>query len=320
MQLSSYRWIAALIVILSGCTSISGSSSLSSRPSVPASRLSVRYIQNTFRATNPRAPGISYSPAALLERDGYYDLGNEIRFIAPEVASARGLEADVDVSNADIRGNNPWNGVGPYASRGNSTELVLFVRGGQSTQNSADVLFVFHAIFRDVPRGIEYWHADYRVKVNTLTPWDPAFDSDTVRKLIIRVFDDLEKDGLIRGAQQKVTNESQPEPLLAPSQPIISEGEAAGSPEPVPYIDARGQEGYRKWLAGGAHGAFAISTDGHWGYSPGASEASENERAAEQRAISICQILATTACFIYARDSRVIWHGADRSPAASVNQ
>ena len=322
MLLSSFRWTAVLIAVLSGCTSISGSSSLNTRPSAPASILSVRYIQNSFRAANSRTPGLAYSPAALLERDGYYDLGNEIRVIAPEVASARGLEADVTVSDADIRGNNPGSGGGasPYASRANGKELVLFVSGGQSTQNSADVQFVFHAIFRDTPPGIEYWHADYRVKVNTLTPWDPAFDGDTVRKLVSRMFDDLEKDGLVLAARQQFTNEPPRQPLLAPSQPVVSEEKPTVSPRPVPYIDARGQEGYSKWLAGGLHRAFAISTDGHWGYSTDASEVSGSERAAEQRAISICQILAKTECFIYALDSRVVWRGADESPAPSTNR
>jgi hypothetical protein len=321
MLLTYLRWTAVLCVALSGCTSISGSSTLNIRPSAPASALTVRYIQNSFRAANSRVPSLAYSPAALLARDGYYDLGNEIRVIAPEVASARGIEADVVVSDADIRRNIPGSGSGeiPQAPGANGKELVLFVSGGQSTQNSADVQFVFHAIFRDAPPGVEYWHADYRVKVHTLAPWDPAFDSNTVRKLISRMFEDLDKDGLVLGARQQFANKSPGQPLLAPAQPVVSEEKTTVSPSPVPYIDARGQDGYRKWLAGGLHRAFAISTDGHWGYSTEASEVSGNERSAESRAISICQILAKTECFIYALDGRVVWHGADRSlvPPAS---
>lgn len=322
MPLSSFRWTVVLFALLSGCTSISSSSSLNSRPSAPTSILSVRYIQNSLRAANSRTPGIAYSPAALLERDGYYDLGNEIRVIAPEVASARGLEADVTVSDADIRRNNHTNEVGanPYASPVNGKELVLFVSGGRSTQNSADVQFVFHAIFRDTPPGIEYWHADYRVKVSTLTPWDPAFDSDTVSKLFSRIFDDLEKDGLVIGARQQFAAESPQQPVLTQLQPVVSQEKAIIPTGQVPYIDARGQEGYRKWLTGGPHRAFAISTDGHWGYSTDASEVSGDARAAEQRAISVCQILAKTECFIYALDNRIVWHGADGSPAPSVNR
>lgn len=322
MPLSSFRWTVILFALLSGCTSISSSSSLNSRPSAPTSILTVRYIQNSLQAANSRTPGIAYSPTALLERDGYYDLGNEIRVIAPEVASARGLEADVTVSDANIRHNNHTSGVGanPYASRVNGKELVLFVSGGRSTQNSADVQFVFHTIFRDTPPGIEYWHADYRVKVNTLTPWDPAFDSDTVRKLLSRIFDDLAKDGLVIGARQQFASAVPQQPVLAQSQPAVSEEKATIPPAQVPYIDARGQEGFRKWSAGGSHRAFAISTDGHWGYSTDASEVSGDARAAEQRAISVCQILAKTECFIYALDNRIVWHGADGSSAPSANR
>ena len=322
MSLSSFRWTVFLLTVLSGCTSISSTSSLNSRPSAPASVVSVRYIQNSLRATNSRTPGIAYSPSALLERDGYYDLGNEIRVIAPEVASDRGLEADVTVSEADIRRNNHTSGVGanPYASRESSKELVLFVSGGRSTQNSADVQFVFHAIFRDTPPGTEYWHADYRVKVSTLTPWDPAFDSDTVRKLISRIFDDLEKNGLVLGARRQFATASPQQPVVTQSQPVVPEEKTTIPQGPVPYIDARGQEGYRKWLAGGLHRAFAISTDGHWGYSADATEVSGDKRAAEQRAISICQILAKTECFIYALDNRIVWHGADGSPEPSANR
>lgn len=71
---------------------------------------------------------------------------------------------------------------------------------------------------------------------------------------------------------------------------------------------------------GGLHRAFAISTDGHWGYSADAAEVSGDKRAAEQRAISICQILAKTECFIYALDNRIVWHAVDGSPEPSANR
>jgi hypothetical protein len=315
MPLNSFRWVIGFIAVLSGCTSISGTSSLNSRPPVPASIVNIRYIQNSFRATNPHTPGIAYSPVALLERDGYYDLGNEIRVIAPEIASARGIEVVVSTSDADVRRNNPAINVDAtsYAPVVNRKELVLFVTGGQSTQNSADVQFVFHAIFRDASPGIEYWHADYRVKVSTLTPWDPAFDGDTVRKLIARVFDDLKADGLVLGAPPQVSTEPLRQPKSAQFQSATSGQEPDISADRIPYIDARGQEGYREWLTYGEHRAFAISADGSWGASSDKPELSGSANAAAERALYLCRLTAKEPCGLYAIDHQVIWR--DQSDA-----
>lgn len=311
MALRAFFWALIEAAALSGCTSISGTSSLEHRPAGQVSSLHVRYIQNSFQATNRRNPGIVYSPAAMLQRDGYYDLGNELRVIAPEVAGERGIRVDVSVSDSRTPLIHSYaSAVGNPMTSADGKELVLFLASGTLPPNSGAADTVFHVILRDVPPGVEYWHADYRVKVGHIEPGEPAFDTDTVTKLFATILDDLQKDGLVASARLQSATEPAHQAPAAPRQPAAPEQKADTIPDPVPYIDARGQEGFRMWLSGGMHRAFAISSDGHWGYSEGAPVTSGSTQSAEQRAISICQILAKTECVIYALDNAIVWHGA----------
>jgi hypothetical protein len=323
MPLRAFCGSLLLIAALSGCTSISSTTSLERRPDGQVTALHVSYIQNSFVAKNRLSPGVLFSPAAMLERDGYYDLGNELRVVVPEVAHERGVQADVSVSYAGTARNyaNGSSGMNPAAIPSTDKELVLFVKSGTLMRSMGDANTVFHAILRDSPSGTEYWHADYRVKVNNVEPGDPAFDEATVKKLISSIFDDLAKDGLVGGARGRTATGSQPDvavtqPQVQP-QPLVPEQRPTAFPQQVPYIDARGQAGFQKWLTGGMHRAFAISADGHWGYSADAPAVSGSTQAAEQRALSVCQILAKSECFIYALDNSVVWHGAAAGASSS---
>jgi hypothetical protein len=323
MPLRAFCGSLLLIAALSGCTTISSTTSLERSPAGQVMSLHVSYIQNSFVATNPRNPGTSYSPAAMLERDGYYDLGNELRLIVPEVAHQRGIQADVSVANASMARNyaNGSGGMNQTAIPSTDKELVLFLKSGTFMRNSGDANTVFHVVLRDRPPGIEYWHADYRVKVSKVAPGEPTFDEATVRKLISSIFDDLAKDGLVGGARETAATGSQPDVAMTQPQvhpePFVPEQRPTAFPQQVPYIDARGQAGFQKWLTGGMHRAFAISADGHWGYSADAPAVSGSTQAAEQRALSVCQILAKSECFIYALDNSVVWHGVAAGASSS---
>jgi dienelactone hydrolase len=68
----------------------------------------------------------------------------------------------------------------------------------------------------------------------------------------------------------------------------------------VPYIGASGREGYRKFLAAPAPRAFAVSSDGHWGFAYGDD--------ALARALANCQRgNGAAAARLYAVDAEVVW-------------
>lgn len=75
----------------------------------------------------------------------------------------------------------------------------------------------------------------------------------------------------------------------------------------VPYLDAHGQDGYRRWLTYGEHRAFAISADGSWGASSDKPDLEGSTNAASERALYLCRRTAKEACDLYAIDHQVIW-------------
>jgi dienelactone hydrolase len=68
----------------------------------------------------------------------------------------------------------------------------------------------------------------------------------------------------------------------------------------VPYLDATGREDYRKFLKAAVPRAFAISSDGHWGFAQGDDALS--------RALESCRgSNGATTSKLYAVDSDVVW-------------
>lgn len=82
---------------------------------------------------------------------------------------------------------------------------------------------------------------------------------------------------------------------------------SVGAIEAVPYLDARGQQGYREWLTYGEHRAFAISADGSWGASSDKPDLTGNASAASERALFLCRSTARNVCSLYAVDRQVVW-------------
>jgi len=79
----------------------------------------------------------------------------------------------------------------------------------------------------------------------------------------------------------------------------------------VPHLDARGQVGYRDFLAAGPHRAFAIAPGGAWAWRGELPSA----EAAERHALADCRRHAEAGCQVYAVDERVVfdaraWAGA----------
>lgn len=75
----------------------------------------------------------------------------------------------------------------------------------------------------------------------------------------------------------------------------------------VPYLDARGQDGYRRWLTYGEHRAFAISADGSWGSSSDKPNLAGSTEAASERALYLCRQTARKPCDLYAIDHQIVW-------------
>lgn len=75
----------------------------------------------------------------------------------------------------------------------------------------------------------------------------------------------------------------------------------------VPYLDARGREGYRDWVTKKAPKAFVIAPDGTWNATWGQPQKLVDESPdALVRALSRCDKRAQ-GCKAYAIDDRVVW-------------
>ena len=72
----------------------------------------------------------------------------------------------------------------------------------------------------------------------------------------------------------------------------------------VPYINERGKQGYKEFLARPLPQAFAISATGAWGWG---SKPSFDE--AKRLALANCQEHSSVACFLYAVNDEVVWKG-----------
>lgn len=84
---------------------------------------------------------------------------------------------------------------------------------------------------------------------------------------------------------------------------------AVESVDAVPYLRARGREGYAKFLASEKPRAFAVAPNGAWAFSTVGNrygKKRENFDAIE-RALERCNQRADGQCHLYAVDERVVW-------------
>jgi dienelactone hydrolase len=70
--------------------------------------------------------------------------------------------------------------------------------------------------------------------------------------------------------------------------------------EKIPHLSETGREGYRNFLLKDSPRAFALNTDGKWGWSSGHWDTSD-------RAIAYCNKNAKKPCSLYAFDDDVVW-------------
>lgn len=106
---------------------------------------------------------------------------------------------------------------------------------------------------------------------------------------------------------------ARPSRLFAPLTAILMAVAAQAGAAPlrdvaaVPHLDARGEQGYRQFLAAPLPRAFAIAPGGAWGMSE---EASSGDLA-EREALANCQANSAQHCRLYARDLDVVLDSAD---------
>ncbi|WP_153041196.1 hypothetical protein [Paraburkholderia monticola] len=185
-------------LFLSGCLSIGsihGTSEVLQRPSAPVSNLGVVYIQAALTAKRGGLP--TKSPVPLLQKDGYYQIADEIKRVTPDVARERGIQATVSVGGESSIPRLPYRpGSHDAAQRAATKELVLFVKGGHLDVRGVESDFIFHAIFRDASTGTEYWHSDYRI-LDGRFPDQIALNGAKIRTLLSQIFDDLQKEGFV---------------------------------------------------------------------------------------------------------------------------
>lgn len=76
----------------------------------------------------------------------------------------------------------------------------------------------------------------------------------------------------------------------------------------IPYLGDRGREKYREWLAKPTPRAFAVATDGHFGYAWSLKPSDETLPSdPSERALLGCERLAKQACKLYAVNGAVVW-------------
>lgn len=80
----------------------------------------------------------------------------------------------------------------------------------------------------------------------------------------------------------------------------------------VPFITAKGRDGYRDYLAKSAPRAFAISGSGAWSW------AEEGDDPAS-RAVAACQKNSKLPCQLYSLDNDVVWSEASTAAPVAVN-
>lgn len=85
----------------------------------------------------------------------------------------------------------------------------------------------------------------------------------------------------------------------------------------VPHLSADGKADYQRFLLQPTPRAFAVATDGAWGWAA----AIENDAAAtEARALENCRRWGGQGCQLYARDLAVVWPGLETSTPAAPAQ
>lgn len=85
------------------------------------------------------------------------------------------------------------------------------------------------------------------------------------------------------------------------SVPCFASGQ--GRVDTLPYLDSRGQQGYRTFQTADKHRAFAIAPGGSWGWK---AEASTLESAVEE-ALLACQNQTEQKCVLYATNDNVVF-------------
>jgi hypothetical protein len=76
----------------------------------------------------------------------------------------------------------------------------------------------------------------------------------------------------------------------------------------VPYLNARGRDGYKEWLKHSPPRAFAIRSDGRWSGTWGLKPSTPTEpNDPAQRALARCNPQGTSPCKLYAVDNSVVW-------------
>ncbi|WP_146182786.1 hypothetical protein [Limnohabitans sp. Jir72] len=100
---------------------------------------------------------------------------------------------------------------------------------------------------------------------------------------------------------------SRPTVISTPSVDVDKDFAAVADVDAVPYLNARGREGYRDWVSKTPPKAFVIAPDGTWNSTWGQPQNLENESPdALSRALSRCEKRAQ-GCKAYAIDGRVVW-------------
>lgn len=87
---------------------------------------------------------------------------------------------------------------------------------------------------------------------------------------------------------------------------LLLSAAAMAAPEQPPHLAASGQDEYRDFIEAPDHRAFAIAPGGAWGWASGEAGA----RAAEEKALAICQGQTEQQCVTYAIDGKTVFDAA----------
>ncbi|WP_233828797.1 hypothetical protein [Paraburkholderia sp. ZP32-5] len=299
MQRTFRTFLLAFLMVLTACSTTTGSSRLVQRPSERVSALSIHYIHHSLVAKKPLAR--DWVNAQLAHED-YDQLGSRIAKLAPPLLNARHMSM---TTFYETTAGQP---ISPDSARtiGNSGfELQISVTQGSITavrlaSTEAEVIFDFSAILQDRKSGAIIWLGAYHTDSIPLSRWHVGFDDRALSTLLARMFDDMAAKGAVVGTPVIIESGQQQSGGTTDNRHSITDVDA------VPLIDARGRDGYRAWLYRPSPKAFVIASNGNWRATWGKVPQGEPVDAAE-RAMQHCQSSGLKDCTLYAVDDKVVW-------------
>lgn len=161
-------------------------------PTQPTTAIRVVYVDSRLSTGKDT---LSPSASSVLYRVGYFDVGEKIKNLAPEILSKRDLLADAITMKEEVFiGGGFKEAKTGYKSKEPLRLLILYFKRGQTINYGGPYAdLTFQAYFKDAQTNKLYWKGEYQSTVR-MTPFGGTkFDDKFVSEMLDQVFLDMEK-------------------------------------------------------------------------------------------------------------------------------